>query len=335
MKKIIFIAISGVIVLAFAFFGLTPAFLGGVAGRGIALSVNDEVVTSINFNNLVRSAGKRQPKAKAQSAKERRLSEVRLKQQLLNELLQLNVAYVSLAESGFYISSRSIIDQVVSIPAFSENGQFRRTRYESLLKSNGQNPESFESQIEKSLVYQSFSTWIAQATQIVDLEQKLKDSILDIQIDLDFFEVKKPGTKKKKLAKQFDKKVERIKQLLETANTASIQKWKKENKIALTKSDKVSLLGSYLPVLGANKIAYKNILKTKPGSFVKQLTFHKGSYYLIYVKAVKKASKNKQVPIDMLKRWFASQRQQVALQEWIKNYSKDLNIYKNQNLLEL
>lgn len=335
MKKIIFMVISGVIVLAFAFFGLTPSFLGGGAGRGIALSVNDEVVSTISFNNIVRSASKRQSTGQAKSSKQRRLAQVRLKQQLLNELVQLNVAYVSLAESGFYASSRSVIDQVVSTPAFLENGQFRRTRYESLLKSIGQTPDSFESQVEKSLVYQSFANWIGQATQTVDLEQRIKDSLLDLQVNLDFFEVKKPDNKKKTLVKVFDKKVIKIKQLLKTTNTKNIKNWTKKNKLKLTKSDKVSLLSSYLPILGKNKIAYKNILETKPGAFVNQLVFHKGSYYLIYVKSIQKASKSKQGSFDMLTKWLTRQRQQVAMQAWFKDSSKDLKIYTNQNLIKL
>lgn len=328
--------ISGIIVLAFAFFGLTPSFLGGGAGRGIALSVNNEVVSSISFSNIVRSASKRQSRNKPKTSKERRLAQANLKRQLLNELLQLNVIYVSLAESGFYISPNAIINQVVSTPAFSENGQFRRTRYESLLKNIGQTPESFESQVEKSLVYQDFINWMEQATQLVNLEQKLKDSLLDVQINLDFFEIKKPDSKKKNLTKIFDKKVIKIKKLLKnTTKMATIKNWTKQNKIKLKKSDKISLLSSYLPILGQNKIAYKNILETKPRTFVNQLVFNKGSYYLIYVKSIQKAGKSKKLPLGMLAKWFARQRQQVAMQAWFKNASKNLKIFTNQNLIKL
>ncbi|MBE8221451.1 MAG: hypothetical protein HAW60_01850 [Bdellovibrionales bacterium] len=335
MKKIIFMLISGVIVLAFAFFGLTPSFLGGGAGRGIALSVNNEVVSTVSFNNIVRSASKRQSSIQAKSSKKRRLAQSRLKQQLLNELVQLNVIYVSLAESGFYVSPGSVIDQVVSTPAFSENGQFKRTRYESLLKSIGQTPDSFESQIEKSLAYQNFVNWIGQATKIVTLEQKLKDSLLDMQVDLDFFEIKKPDNKKTALIKVFDKKVTTIKQLLKTGSSKNIKNWTKKNKIKLSKSDKVSLLSSYLPILGQNKLAYKNILNTRSKTFVNKLIFHKSSYYLIYVRAIKKAKKNKKASFNMLNKWFARQRQQVAMQSWLKSHSKDLQIYTNQNLIKL
>ncbi len=327
--------ISGIIVLAFAFFGLTPSFFGGDRGRGVALSVNNEVISTLSFDKMVRSASRRQSAPRGKTAKERRLLEARLKQQLLNELLQLNVIYVSLANSRFYIASEAIIDQVVSTPAFSENGQFRRTRYESLLKSIGQTPDSFESQIEKSIVYQDFVGWIEQATQMVDLEEKLKNSVLNAEVHLDFFELKKPSKNKKALKKAFDKKIKKIKQLLTTTKVASINSWKKKNKLKPVKSAKVSLQSSYLPILGQNKMVYTNILKTKPGQFVNTLAFHKGAYYLIYVKAVKKAKAKNKASFGIISQWFARQRQQVAMQSWFQNYSKNLNIYTNKNLIKL
>lgn len=334
MKKMIFITISGVIVLAFAFFGLTPSFFGGGAGRGVALSVNDEVVTTLSFNNIVRSASKRQSSVQGKSSKQRRKVKARLKQQLLNELVQLNVVYVSLSQAGFYIAPRSVIDQIVSTPAFLVKQQFRRTRYESLLKSVGQTPDSFESQIEKSLVYQRFSSWVGEATKVIDLEQSVKEGSLGLHVNLDFFELKKVNTKKKGLVKLFDKKISELRALLKSESSKSIKDWKKKNKLKLTKSDKVSLLSSYLPLLGQNRVAYKKILQTKPGNFVNSLIFNKGSYYLVYIKSIKKET-TKNASFDMLNQWFARQRQQVAMQNWFQNYAKDLSIYRNQDLLKL
>lgn len=333
MKKIIFIIISGVIVLAFAFFGLSPGLLGG-GGRGIALSVNDQVVSSLSFQNMLRSASKNQRSKKPESSKQRRLRRLKITQQLLNELTQLNIAYVILAEANFYISSLAIVDQVIAIPAFLENNRFKRSKYEALLQSIGQNPDSFESQIEKSLVYQKFIGWMQTSLQISDLENHLNNSVLNLEAHLQLFSLKKPTNNKKKL-KIFNKQIAEIKKLLKTANVKQINNWKKKNKIKLHKSDKLSLSSAYIPVLGNNKLAYKNILKTPPRQFVKDLIFHQGSYYLVYLKDIAKIKTNTQFNSSLLSKWFAGQRQQMAMQTWLASSSKNLNIYKNQNLLKL
>lgn len=334
MKKIIFFVISGLIVLAFAFFGLSPGLLGG-GGRGIALSVNDQVVSSSSFRNMLRSASKNQATTKQESSKQRRLRRLKITQQLLNELTQLNITYVTLVEANFYISSLAVINQIVSIPAFLENNRFKRSKYESLLKSIGQNPDSFESQIEKSLVYQQFIGWIQDSLQISDLENHLKNSVLNSEIHLNLFALKKPDSSKKKALKIFNKQVIEIKKLLKTANVKKINNWKSKNKIKLSKTDKLTLSSAYIPILGNNKLAYKNILTTRPKNFTKNLIFHQGAYYLVYVKKIIKTKKNTQFKPGLLDRWFAGQRQQAAIQTWLTDSGKNLQIYKNQNLLKL
>ena len=85
---------------------------------------------------------------------------------LVNQRLLLN----HVVHSGRAVSDKQLAERIAAIPAFQDNGQFSKTRYEGLLKSQGRTKVAFEAQLRQELMLQGYqqavvgTTIIAQTT---------------------------------------------------------------------------------------------------------------------------------------------------------------------------
>lgn len=363
-KKWGIIIVSSLIVLVFAFFGVSPSFFGDISGGGAALTVGEQTISLGEYENLIRSMERSQKNSiKGKSTKERRAFLRNLRLRALEELVQVNAVYQLFLDHEYVIAKRAVVDEVLKEKAFYESGVFKRSRYEALLKQIGQTPSQFETNLTKNLVFQRVSRWMRQSLNPLESEQVLKDGVLGVKFLLRSIKVQKlpsiksqsksssASAKSKKKAIESDTHFKNNTLFVGEADFAKLKKWVgadhrqsmetflKKYRVKKEKHEEQSLLSDALPVVGKNDHAYAMILDTTKGAYVKEPFFSRGAYYFFQVvdvktpKAQKRTSKNKSA-FNFLSRWIASQRYQGVMTQWLKQIEKDIPIRRNRNLYQ-
>lgn len=77
---------------------------------------------------------------------------IRLKEQVLDQLIQTEIMRQGAAQMGLAISKESVQRTIQEMPAFNKNGHFDLTRYQAILEQNRLSPTSFETGIQSDLL---------------------------------------------------------------------------------------------------------------------------------------------------------------------------------------
>jgi peptidyl-prolyl cis-trans isomerase D len=154
-----------VITVAFLFFGIYPANVGGRT----AAKVNGDIITLEEWSRVYQNLAdtyRSQLKDKFNEAFEKRL-----KAQALQELVVDKLMAQEAVRLGIKVSDEELQSEIMKISVFSEGGKFDKNIYERILNRVNMTPAAFEASEREQLLRQK-------------LERLLKDSVMVTEPEL-------------------------------------------------------------------------------------------------------------------------------------------------------
>ncbi|MDW3095137.1 MAG: SurA N-terminal domain-containing protein [Gammaproteobacteria bacterium] len=155
--------IIGLIAIPFAFWGIHE-YLGGPDDQKVAV-VNDEEIVKRAFDAQVQDQRRYLKSILGSSFDSVYSDESKLKQSVLDSLIQNALLSDEINDAGYRISDNKLTERIQAVPQFQNAGRFDSARYEQLLTSQRRSPVEFENQLrleeainqyQGSAVYSSF-----------------------------------------------------------------------------------------------------------------------------------------------------------------------------------
>lgn len=184
-KNVIAVILFGAIILVFALFGVTPHDNGTMQG-GAAAVVNKSVISLADFRQGVEQA-ENQYRMQLDAIPQSKRQEVQkdLSRKVLEDLIAYEVIYQTAADMGIKISDVEIRDQIMAIPAFQEDGKFRREKYDQYLNATRMKPKDFEDRIRKqalvSRVQRSFTSALEPVAGEAQAEKMVRETKYNVR----------------------------------------------------------------------------------------------------------------------------------------------------------
>tara|TARA_R110002049_G_scaffold252263_1_gene426766 strand:- start:67176 stop:69077 length:1902 start_codon:yes stop_codon:yes gene_type:complete len=151
------------IAIPFAFWGIQEYF-GGPADQKVA-EVNGEEIVKRVFDAQVQDQRRYLKSVLGSSFDSLYSDESKLKQSVLDALIQNTLLNDETESAGYRISDRKLTERIQTVPQFQTAGRFDSSRYEQLLAAQRRSPVEFENQLRQeesinqyqgSAVYSSF-----------------------------------------------------------------------------------------------------------------------------------------------------------------------------------
>lgn len=174
--------IIGVIILAFAGFGVESILLGG-GGSSVA-EVNGEPIEQAELQQAIYTQRQRLIAMMGDNLDPAMLDEARLSGQALDSLIGRKLLMQSAEGMGLAVSEAEIGAQVASMQEFQLNGEFSPDMYKSTLASAGYTPASFKRLLSQDIVVNQIRTGLAGSEFSTPAELALNARILAEQRDL-------------------------------------------------------------------------------------------------------------------------------------------------------
>lgn len=155
--------IVGLIAIPFAFWGIHE-YLGGPDDQKVAV-VNDEEIVKRVFDAQVQDQRRYLKSILGSSFDSVYSDESKLKQSVLDSLIQNTLLSDETHDAGYRISDNKLTERIQAVPQFQNAGRFDSAKYEQLLTSQQRSPVEFENQLRQeevinqyqgSAVYSSF-----------------------------------------------------------------------------------------------------------------------------------------------------------------------------------
>ena len=162
--------IIGMLIIPFAVWGINYYFEGG--GPMDAALVGDSKISVQEFQRAYQQQRQQMQTMFGGNADPALLDGPRLKQQVLQQLVEERVLSQLTHEQGLRIGDRQLHDVIVALPAFQQNGRFDKELYERWLRNQGYVAAAFEENFRQ-----------AKATE--QLRESVIDSALFTPVELD------------------------------------------------------------------------------------------------------------------------------------------------------
>ncbi len=162
--------IIGMLIIPFAVWGINYYFEGG--GPMDAALVGDSKISVQEFQRAYQQQRQQMQAMFGGNADPALLDGPRLKQQVLQQLVEERVLSQLAHEQGLRIGDRQLHDVIVALPAFQQNGRFDKELYERWLRNQGYVAAAFEENFRQ-----------AKATE--QLRESVIDSALFTPVELD------------------------------------------------------------------------------------------------------------------------------------------------------
>ncbi|MBC86614.1 MAG: hypothetical protein CL677_05490 [Bdellovibrionaceae bacterium] len=180
-------------VFAFAIIGLFqgPEFL---SGGGVAAMVNGQPVTLMDFRraveNMERSLGGR---INSLPAAQRQMFTRSLRQRALNQLISQKLAIQAATEERFFVSDQEVMDRIIEIGIFQENGNFNRQAYERYLQATRTSVADFESERRDEIIINRLQMAFTRGAKALPVEAELLAKAQGTELELRFADLSASG----------------------------------------------------------------------------------------------------------------------------------------------
>ncbi len=176
-KGVVAWVIIVLIIIPFALFGLDQFTSGDKIE--FAAKVNGEPVTLADFSRSFDSV-KRQYQENFGEMYASLVQEDKLRQQVLDDLVQRNALDQQSIKEGFAVSDAQLMQIIQSQKVFQDKGVFSLSRYEDVLKNNAYSKERFEQSQRQFMLRGQFED-ISKSSEIVGASEVLQLSALESQ----------------------------------------------------------------------------------------------------------------------------------------------------------
>jgi peptidyl-prolyl cis-trans isomerase D len=183
------------VVLAFVLLYI-PDFLRGSAGLGEAIaSVEGREITVNEFRRAYQRQMQQYRTAYGASMDERLLKQLGIDQRIVQQLVEEEAALAEAGNQGIRATDEEVLQRILAIPAFQENGQFiGYERYRQMLQM--QDPpvreSEFEEQVRRSIIVEklqaALTSWITVTDAEVEADfrkrnEKVKLAVVALPVD--------------------------------------------------------------------------------------------------------------------------------------------------------
>lgn len=161
--------IIGVIVVLMAFTGVEAVFQATSNSQNAA-EVNGQAITQ---NELAQAADMQRRQLMQRLGKDfdaSLLDDKMLKDAALKGLIERKVMLQSATEAGFALSSASLDQVILQIPAFQENGKFNADLFDQRIRQQGYNRMQFRHELEKDILASQLQAGVAGSSFVTDDE---------------------------------------------------------------------------------------------------------------------------------------------------------------------
>ncbi len=215
--------IVGVLVLAFSMWGIQN-YLTTSAGREIAAKVNGEKITAQQLNNAFERTRRRMMVQFSGMINLNQAQQAKLKQTVLQQLINSEVRAQAAKKQGFYISTQQVQAVIGQMSAFQEGGQFSPARFQQVIDNMLYTPQSFATELERSMLAQQVQQGIMSSAFSLPSEIDQTVQLMDQTRDVSYFTI---------TAKQFANKV--------SASDAAIQAYYKKHVAQFKTPEEISI----------------------------------------------------------------------------------------------
>ena len=213
----------GAIVLVFVFFGMTPDQMG-LSGGGIIAQVNDSTISVIDLRDAVQRMEQRFGGAGSG------LREF-IQNQALESLIDREILFQGSVSEGLRVTDEEILDVIVNIPAFQEEGRFQRSFYENYLKGSKQTAGKFESEIKKDVIGNRLRMALQASLVPIDAEVARERQLTSTQVNIEFIEFTENGL--------IDKEKAALKAVADPEILGQVEAYYKQNTVEFSEKEKV------------------------------------------------------------------------------------------------
>lgn len=184
-KGILAYIVFGAIIIVFIGFGNTQSRIGNDP-HGVAAVVNRSQISLADFRDRVQAL-ERQYQSRIEQIPAGQKTEFTkaIKQRAMEDLIQFEVMVQEAAERGVRVPDEEVRDAIVQIPAFQEEGRFKRDYYDRFLKDRQWNAGQFEGKIRKDLVMRKVQVLFQEALKPTGAEKTKDQAVGSTKINLD------------------------------------------------------------------------------------------------------------------------------------------------------
>lgn len=183
-KSIVAYVVFGAIILVFALFGVNPDKLGGAKGGGMAATVNDRVISLLDFREKVQRV-ESQMQINSLPNEQKQNATQMVRRRALEELISVEVLSLSAQKQGVVISDDEIRERITQYPVFQEEGTFRRDLYSRYLEYSKVTPGDFEDKVRKEIaIGRMQNLFVSAASPVVgELDRNLQLDSTKVELD--------------------------------------------------------------------------------------------------------------------------------------------------------
>jgi peptidyl-prolyl cis-trans isomerase D len=188
-KNIAAYIIFGFICFIFVFVGLVPDRTG-ITATGTAATVNDTVISTLDFQERVNMIEKQMGNAfNSLPAAQRQERTRMLRENALDELVNYELVFQSARRVGVLPTVGATRDLIVNIPAFQEEGRFTRELYERYLNYRNTSASAFEDKVQRDVVIGQLRELFVTAMQTPKDLRALDQQVQDTKLNLEFVKI--------------------------------------------------------------------------------------------------------------------------------------------------
>src|SRR5688572_20967778 len=161
----------------------------GAGPREVIAEVNGRTVTAGDFQQRYLSQVQVYRQQFGGSMNDQLLRQLGIDRQILGQMIDEQVGLVEAEQNGISVSDDELRQQIFSIPALQENGQFiGEQRYQQLLQSQNppMTPSQFEESLRRSMVLDklraALTDWMAVSDADVEREYKQRNEKVKLQV---------------------------------------------------------------------------------------------------------------------------------------------------------
>lgn len=153
----------GAISLVFVFMGITPGG-GGITKGGPAAIVNSQPISIAEFRQTHERIQQQMGFDINQfPAQQRSQIEMNTRRRALETLISREVVAQAAEDKGITVPQKQLIEYIRNVPAFQEDGRFRRELYMNYLTYIRKTPAEFEKQLQRDIIVSEMQTLFTNA----------------------------------------------------------------------------------------------------------------------------------------------------------------------------
>ncbi len=197
LRTLAIYVIFGAICVVFVFFGIIPNQMGFQQGGHAAL-VNGRPVTVADWLR-VQEAMENQYRGQMEGGSEaqRKMQTEQIRLRALEQLIDSEVLSQVAQKMGLVVADEEVRAVLLQIPAFLEDGRFKRDQYSQYLAQVGMSAGQFEAKLRRDLTVDRVRKVFMSAVQPVKGEKEAYEKLNNVKIEFDYLRLDPAGIKER------------------------------------------------------------------------------------------------------------------------------------------